>query len=329
MLKGKEWYEFFMDKGGFEMQFSSAKIRNLELKNRWIMLAMHTGFAEGDALTEREYAFYEERAKGGAAAVTMVLGVNDAGALKGMYHADTLDGNSLQTLAERLHQYDCKLIVQLFHCGRNESRKNHGEKPLLAPSPVASPIFREEPLEMTEEDLLQTKVDFAKAAAFCKENGVDAVEISASAGYLLSEFLSPITNLRTDKYGMGEDKGMTYPLEVLQAVRESVGDYPVLIKVSGAQMLDGGYELTDTIVFCRKAEQEGFIDAITVTGGWHESPVEQISFYVSKGAYAPLAGAVKKYTSVPVIACNRMWKNCRNRKCLILARLAITVLWMF
>ena len=106
MLKRQEWYEFFMDKGGFEMQFSSAKIRNLELKNRWIMLAMHTGFAEGDALTEREYAFYEERAKGGAAAVTMVLGVNNAGALKGMYHADTLDGNSLQTLAERLHQYD-------------------------------------------------------------------------------------------------------------------------------------------------------------------------------------------------------------------------------
>lgn len=79
------------------------------------------------------------------------------------------------------------------------------------------------------------------------------MEISASAGYLLSEFLSPITNLRTDKYGMGEDKGMTYPLEVLQAVRESVGDYPVLIKVSGAQMLDGGYELTDTIDFLQKS----------------------------------------------------------------------------
>ena len=114
-----------MDKGGLEMQFSSAKIRNLELKNRWIMLVMHTGFAEGDALTEREYAFYEERAKGGAAAVTMVLGVNGAGALKKMYHADTLDGNSLKTLAERLHAYDCKLIVQLFHCGRNESRKKN------------------------------------------------------------------------------------------------------------------------------------------------------------------------------------------------------------
>lgn len=288
------------------MQFSSAKIRNLELKNRWIMLAMHTGFAEGDALTEREYAFYEERAKGGAAAVTMVLGVNNVGALKGMYHADTLDGNSLKTLAERLHVHDCKLIVQLFHCGRNESRKNHGEKPLLAPSPVASPIFREEPQEMTEEDLLQTKSDFAKAAAFCKENDVDAVEISASAGYLLSEFLSPITNLRTDKYGIGNEKGMTYPLEVLRAVRESVEDYPILMKVSGAQMLEGGYELMDTIMFCKKAEESGLIDAITVTGGWHESPVEQISYYVSKGAYAPLAGAVKKYTSVPVIACNRI-----------------------
>ena len=107
------------------MQFSSAKIRNLELKNRWIMLVMHTGFAEGDALTEREYAFYEERAKGGAAAVTMVLGVNGAGALKKMYHADTLDGNSLKTLAKRLHAYDCKLIVQLFHCGMETSHFWH------------------------------------------------------------------------------------------------------------------------------------------------------------------------------------------------------------
>lgn len=286
------------------MQFSSGSIRNLELKNRWIMLAVHTGFGEGNSLGEREYAFYEERAKGGAAAVTMVLGVNEEGALKGMYHCDTLDGESLRLLAQRLHQYNCKLIVQLFHCGRNESEKDHGDKALLAPSSIASPIFRAIPKEMTEEDLKRTKEDFAKAAAFCKAFEADAVEISVSAGYLLSEFLSPLTNQRQDSYGYSIEKGMIYPLEVIQAVRESVGDYPVLMKVSGAQMLEGGYDLTDTIVFCRKAEP--WIDAITVTGGWHESPIEQISYYVEKGAYAPFAGAVKKYTKVPVIACNRI-----------------------
>lgn len=288
------------------MVFTPYKIRDLELKNRWIMLAMHTGFAESNTLTERDYAFYEERAKGGAAAVTCLLAVNEAGALKGMYDAETVDRESLKALAERVHAHDCKLIVQLFHCGRNESEKNHGEKPLLAPSAVASPIFKTEPKEMTTEDLADTKEAFAKAAALCKEIGADLVEVSASAGYLLSEFFSPLSNLREDAYGYQNENGITYPLEVLAAVREAVGEYPVLVKVSAAQMVEGGYELADTLRFCKKAEEAGSIDGVTVTGGWHESPIEQISYHVSKGAYAPFAGVLKKYLAVPVIACNRI-----------------------
>lgn len=288
------------------MVFTPYHIGKMELKNRWIMLAMHTGFAQGTALAERDFAFYEERAKGGVAAVTCLLAVNEAGALKGMYDAATIERDSLRQLAARIHAHDCKLIVQLFHCGRNEGGKNHGERLLLAPSAVASPIFRTEPKEMTAEDLMQTKADFAKAAALCKEIGADAVEVSASAGYLLSEFFSPLSNLREDTYGYQNEKGMTYPLEVLQEVRKAVGEYSVLVKVSGAQMVEGGYELADTIRFCKKAEENGLLDGVTVTGGWHESPIEQISYHVSKGAYAPLAGMVKKYLSVPVIACNRI-----------------------
>ena len=295
------------------MVFTPFRLRELELKNRWIMLAMHTGFATGNALTERDYAFYEERAKGGAAAVTVLLAVNEAGALKGMYDAETVEKESLRTLAERVHAHDCRLIVQLFHCGRNESAKNHGEKPLLAPSAVASPIFRTEPQEMTAEELAKTKAAFANAAALCKEIGADIVEVSASAGYLLSEFFSPLTNQRTDVYGYQTENGMTYPLEVLAAVRAAVGDFPILVKVSAAQMVEGGYELTDTLRFCKKAEDAGTIDGVTVTGGWHESPVEQISYHVSKGGYAPFAGALKKYLSVPVIACNRIHDETAER----------------
>ncbi|MBQ9092254.1 MAG: FAD-dependent oxidoreductase [Anaerotignum sp.] len=288
------------------MVFTPFKIKDVELKNRWIMLAMHTGFAEGNALTERDYAYYEERAKGGAAAVTCLLAVNEAGALKGMYDAETVEKDSLKTLAERVHAHDCKLIVQLFHCGRNESGKNHGDKPLLAPSVVPSPIFRTEPQEMTAEDLVETKKAFANAAALCKEIGADMVEVSASAGYLLSEFFSPVTNLREDEYGYKNENGVKYPLEVLAGIREAVGEYPVLVKVSAAQMVEDGYELVDTVRFCKKAEDAGFIDGVTVTGGWHESPIEQISYHVAKGAYAPFAGIMKKYLSVPVIACNRI-----------------------
>lgn len=288
------------------MVFTPYRIRNVELKNRWIMLAMHTGFAKGFALTERDFAYYEERAKGGAAAVTCLLAVNPAGALKGMYDAVTVDRDSLKALAERVHQYDCKLIVQLFHCGRNESGKTHGDRPLLAPSAVPSPIFRTEPKAMTAEELNSTKEDFANAAALCKEIGADIVEVSASAGYLLSAFFSPLSNLREDVYGHQNENGMTYPLEVLAAVREAVGKYPVLVKLSAEQMVEGGYELVDMVRFAKKAEEAGYLDGVTVTGGWHESPIEQISYHVPKGAYATLAGVMKKYLSVPVIACNRI-----------------------
>ena len=288
------------------MVFTPFQIKDVTLKNRWIMLAMHTGFAGGTALTERDYAYYEERAKGGAAAVTCLLAVNEAGALKGMYDAETVDKESLKTLAERVHAHDCKLIVQLFHCGRNESTRNHGDKPLLAPSVVPSPIFRAEPQEMTMDDLAATKKAFANAAALCKEIGADLVEVSASAGYLLSEFFSPITNLREDAYGYQNGNGVKFPMEVLAEIRNAVGEYPVLVKVSAAQMVEEGYELVDMVRFCKKAEDAGLIDGVTVTGGWHESPVEQISYHVAKGAYAPFAGIMKKYLSVPVIACNRI-----------------------
>lgn len=288
------------------MVFTPFQIKDVTLKNRWIMLAMHTGFAGGTALTERDYAYYEERAKGGAAAVTCLLAVNEAGALKGMYDAETVDKESLKTLAERVHAHDCKLIVQLFHCGRNESTRNHGDKPLLAPSVVPSPIFRAEPQEMTMDDLAATKKAFANAAALCKEIGADLVEVSASAGYLLSEFFSPITNLREDAYGYQNGNGVKFPMEVLAEIRNAVGEYPVLVKVSAAQMVEEGYELVDMVRFCKKTEDAGLIDGVTVTGGWHESPVEQISYHVAKGAYAPFAGIMKKYLSVPVIVCNRI-----------------------
>lgn len=176
------------------MVFTPFRLRELELKNRWIMLAMHTGFATGNALTERDYAFYEERAKGGAAAVTVLLAVNEAGALKGMYDAETVEKESLRTLAERVHAHDCRLIVQLFHCGRNESAKNHGRKALACAFCGGFAYFQGRAQEMTAEELAKTKAAFANAAALCKEIGADIVEVSASAGYLLSEFFSPLTN---------------------------------------------------------------------------------------------------------------------------------------
>lgn len=290
------------------MLMTPFSINGLTLKNRWVMLAMHTGFFMENQVTEREIAFYEQRAKGGAAAITLVMGVNPEGSLKGMLDGATMtDWLGFKTLVDRIHLYDCKVFVQLFHCGANESEANHQGHRCVAPSAVASPIFKNMPVAMTKADLEETKQDFAKVAKKCQEVGVDGIEISCSAGYLLSAFLSPLTNLRTDEYGGNFENRISYPLEVMNQVRQMVGTgYPVLVKLSGAQMVQGGYSLEEMQAFAKTIEEKALADALVVTGGWHESPVEQISYHVPKGGFASLIDAIKTSVSLPVVGCNRI-----------------------
>lgn len=290
-----------------ELLFTPAKIGNMELKNRIIMSAMHLGYAQRRFVSMQDLGFYTARAKGGAGAITLVASVNEQGGPMDMHclHQDVYN-EGLQKLVDIMHAEDCKCIVQLFHCGRNGHPAALQGKLPLSPSTVASPIYKVEPKEMTAEEIFSTIRDFGSAAARCKAVGIDAVEISCSAGYLLSQFLSPIVNLRQDEWGGSPEKRMRFPNEVIKEVRRCVGpNYPVLLKISASDMLPGGYGIEETKAFIRQIPY-GSIDAITVTGGWHEAPVPQISFHVPEGGFAYLAKDIKSTTVLPVVACNRI-----------------------
>lgn len=282
------------------------KINNMELRNRIIMLVMHTGFSTGGQLTEQDKAFFEERAKGGAGAITQVCGISDYGAADNMPNIkeDSFFERE-KAITDMIHSYGTKHIVQLFHRGRN-SGSNYGLK-AVAPSNVPSSIYRNECDVLTKEQIEETIKDFADSALKCKEIGVDAVEVSCSAGYLLTLFLSPLTNLRNDEYGGDDERRMKMPLDTLRAVRAAVGkEYPVIVRIAGSQMMPGGYGVDYMQEFCKIAEKEGLIDAVNVTGGWHEAPVPQISYQLPSGGFAYLADAIKSVVNVPVIACNRI-----------------------
>lgn len=271
------------------------------------MLAMHTGYAHEDgSFSERDLAFYEKRASGGMAAITLVGAVNEEGEQERMHRLDKPDCETgLKQVCDIIHAADTKVIVQLFHAGRN--KKITEEQPVIpiAPSAVPSPIYRTMPRVMSEEDIQRTVSDFAKAAKRCKTCGADAVEVSLSVGYLLSQFLSPLVNLRTDRWGGSDDARMKFPLTVLQGIRQEVGaEYPILIKISGGDML-GGYDVPYMVDFINRLP-EGTIDGVTVTGGWHEAPVPQMTFHVKPGAFSYLAREIREKTGLPVIACNRI-----------------------
>lgn len=281
--------------------FTPCKIGGLELANRMIVTAIHTGFPAG-----QETAFLVKRAEGGAAAVTATMGVSAGGAQHNMCVLNDDILPDLKKMADSVHRAGGKLFIQLFHAGRNSSTGRLADplaKP-VAPSPVPSPIYKETPEELTADGIRAIVEDFGNAARICREAGADAVEISCSAGYLLSEFLSVLTNRRQDNYGGAPENRLRFPLEVIRKVRESAGkDYPVLLRVSGSDMI-GGYGLDLTVRLVSEAEE--YIDAVNVTGGWHESRIPQISMHVPEGGFAFLAREVKRAVKIPVIACNRI-----------------------
>ena len=279
----------------------------MELKNRIIMSAMHLGYAENRYVSKRDMEFYRARAKGGAGAIVLVAGVNDMAGPPDMHSVDDDKYTAgLRELAEMVHEYSCKLVVQLFHCGRNGYPAILGDREPVAPSAVPSPIYKAIPRAMELEEIRSTVEDFGEAARRCKNAGVDSVEISCSAGYLLTQFLSPLVNLRTDEYGGSKENRMRFPREVIGKVRESVGpDYPVILRISASDMIPGGYGVGFMQEFCSGLDR-GLVDAISVTGGWHEAPVPQVTAHLPEGGYAFLAEAVKRVVDVPVIASNRI-----------------------
>lgn len=281
--------------------FTPNKIGGLKLENRIIMTAIHTGM-EFETLR----GFLVERAKGGAAYLTTVMGVSSMGAPSNMMVLERENLANLKRLTSEIHAHGGRLFIQLFHAGRNNKKTlmREKEKSPVAPSEIPSPIYKEMPHALNVEEIAETVLDFGYASALCKEAGVDGVEISCSAGYLLNQFFSPLTNRRTDNYGGCFENFCRFPLEVVEEVRNAVGkDYPVIIRVSAGDML-GGYGIQETIAFLKKAEP--FLDGVNVTGGWHESPVPQISMQVEEGGFAYLAKEVKEAISLPVIGCNRI-----------------------
>lgn len=286
--------------------FTPTSIGPMELANRIVMPAIHLGHTPEGFVTDTLIDFYVERAAGGVGLIIVggcpVDEYGGASFMVGLSADRFVSG--LTELTGAVHAQGVPLAAQLYHAGRYSFSAHIGRQP-VAPSAVKSSLTREVPREMTLEDIRQTVRSFADAARRAKEAGFDAVEISGSAGYLLSQFLSPITNLRQDEYG-GDFKGKTrFSLEVVQAVREAVGpDYPVMFRLAGNDFVKGGNANREARLLAQDLEKAG-VDAINVTGGWHETRVPQITMAVPRGAFSYLARGVRQAVTVPVISSNR------------------------
>jgi 2,4-dienoyl-CoA reductase (NADPH2) len=176
----------------------------------------------------------------------------------------------------------------------------------MGPSEVYNSYSKETPRAMTIGEVEQTVENFIRAAERAREAGFDGVEIIASAGYLITQFLSPIRNVRTDRYGGSFENRTRFPREVLEGMRRRLGrDFPVSVRMAGNDFIPGSNTDMEAPDIARVYETAG-ADLINVTGGWHEARIPQLPMRVPRGAYSYLALNIKRAVSVPVMASNRI-----------------------
>lgn len=281
----------------------------MQIPNRISMPAMHLNYSENGSVNDRQLEFYRTRARGGAGLI--IVGpcrIDDVG---GSFDMIGLDDDKflpgLQRLSDAIRSEGSRSSVQLYHAGRYTHPFAIGGKQPIAPSPVPSRLFGSEtPHEMTKEDIEKVKLAFTQAAVRARDAGFDSVEISASTGYLLCQFLSPVTNQRQDEYGGSFANRVRFPREVLETIRHAVGrDFPILVRVAGSDFVPDSLTNKEVQDVCKAYEAAG-ASAIDVTGGWHETRVPQITMNVPRGAFVYLARGIRDVVSIPVIATNRI-----------------------
>ena len=293
-----------------DILFEPIKIGNMQLKNRLIMAPMGTGYGEGGYVGKRIIDYLEARAKGGVGLVTVEVAyihrLGKAGLGGELAVNDDKYIPGLRELSQAINRAGAKAVLQLNHAGRYARSTNLGETP-VAPSAISSKYTGETPRELSTAEVEEIIEAFGDGARRARDAGFDGVELMGSTGYLISQFCSPITNKRTDRYG-GEtpEQRATFVKEIIENIRKKVGnDMSLCVKMSVDEYLTGGNTIADSQVMAKIFVEAG-ADRLHAWAGWHESPKPMLPMSVPRGAFAHLSKALKEVTDVPVTAVGRI-----------------------
>ena len=288
------------------------RIGNLRLKNRVLMAPMGTNYSTTDGLsTERDRAYYAERARGGVAMImteAMVVTEHARPHKNSLccYHDRFIPG--LASIVDAIKAHDCLVFGQLNHRGALLRRLVLNMEP-VGPSPWRNPNTGDvvRPLEKAEIGDIQRL--FVDAARRLWRAGYDGVEVHAANGYLFQQFFSPRINRRDDEYGGSLENRMRFLLETIDRLKSDLPELCLVVRLSGSEFAEGGYTGEEIVALARAVERAG-VAAIDVSGGSNESP--QLSRYCIQppsfppGCLAPVAKPIKDAVSIPVFVAGRM-----------------------
>lgn len=239
--------------------FAPARLGSLQLRNRVIRAGCFEGMCQQGQVTDNLIEHHRRVAEGGVAMTTVAYcAVSEDG--RAFHHELWMREKivpDLQRLTRAVHDEGAAVSIQLGHCGFFTSKSVIGKQPLGA-SPKICLFTLSRCREMTQTDIDRVTAEFACSAVLARKAGFDAVEIHAGHGYLLSQFLSPWTNIRRDEYGGSLENRLEFPVAVLQDVRKAVGsDFPILVKMNQRDGMTGGIEIGDALLIAQAFENAG------------------------------------------------------------------------
>jgi len=286
-------------------------IKSLELSNRVVMPPMGTGLADPDhSVSDATIAYLTRRAKGGAGLIiTEIFSVHPHGAggpgVLGAWDDKFIPGMS--RLAEAVHAQGSKVAMQFYHCGR-ESVFQLANRTAVSASAIPSVVLGSTPRELSRDEIKALVIDFGNAAARAQKAGFDAVEVHGAHGYLLCQFLSALSNQRTDEYGGDSLRDRSrIVIEVLREIRRRVGDdFPLSLRISAEEDIEGGYSIEEMQTVAPDFVDAG-ADIIHASFGTAGSPAGRIipPIEYAQGCNVRLARKIKDVVDVPVIAVGR------------------------
>ncbi|KLU67411.1 NADH oxidase [Desulfosporosinus acididurans] len=283
----------------------------LALKNRLIMPPMATAKSGIDGgITQDILNYYEEKTKGGY--LSLVIIEHSYVTLAGKASKNQLSVaedsliDGLKKLSNLIRNNGSKTVMQVNHAGSAASEEVTGMKP-VGPSAISNPSKENAvmPISLDKEGIKEVVNDFKEAAVRVKKAGFDGVEIHSAHGYLLNQFLSPLTNKRTDEYGGDITGRIKIHLEIIKAIREAVGDFPILLRMGATDYREDGLTIEDSQKAASAFAQAG-VDILDISGGMCRYSLPGVQ---EPGYFAPYSAAIKAAVSIPVIVTGGITKT--------------------
>lgn len=300
---------------GYEALLQPFQLRGLTLRNRIVSTAHAPGYGDQGLAGERYRLYHVEKAKGGVALTTIggstAVSTDSLTPFGGLTLAEDRAVPHIRDLVHAVHTHGAAVFCQISHPGRRARWDTGSWMSPISSSPVREAQHRSFPKQMEEWDFARLLADFRAAGERARAAELDGIELLFAGGQVAVQFLSPLVNRRTDEYGGSLENRLRFPLQIIDAVRQGLGDKPVLgVRMTADEFSEGGLEVQDSLEIAKALAGSQKLDYLNVMASnvydWRSAAKSMPSMGTPLAPYLPMAAAIKEVVNIPVLHANRI-----------------------